>query len=129
MVNFNGIFKILSLQKIIHPGQKPLSLPPIQFIQGTLQFITVTLFLRCNLYHLCVVLFINNLKIKKMEKLRFTIRFIAILAALPVIMFIELTRSEKGTIGQKRDVEKVSVETNQSATLTYASFFLQAVYI
>jgi len=64
-----------------------------------------------------------------MEKLRFTIRFIAILAALPVIMFIELTRSEKETTGQKRDVEKVSIETNQSSTLSYASFFLQAVYI
>ena len=64
-----------------------------------------------------------------MEKLRFTIRFIAILVALPVIMFIELTRSEKETTGQKRDVEKVSVETSQSSTLSYASFFLQAVYI
>ena len=64
-----------------------------------------------------------------MEKLSFTIRFIVILAALPVIMFTELTRSEKGTTEQKHDMEKVSVETNQPATLSYASFFSQAVYI
>jgi len=64
-----------------------------------------------------------------MEKLNFTIRFIAILVALPVIMFTELTRTEKGTTEQKQAIEKVSVVTNQPATLSYASFFLQAVYI
>jgi len=64
-----------------------------------------------------------------MEKLRFTIRFIAILVALPVIMFTELTRTEKVTTEQKQDIEKVSIETNQPPTLSYASFFLQAVYI
>ena len=64
-----------------------------------------------------------------MEKLKFTIRFIAILVALPVIMFTELTRTEKGTTEQKKDMEKVSVETNQPSTLSYASFFSQAVYI
>jgi len=71
----------------------------------------------------------QQLKIKKMEKLRFTIRFIAILVALPVIMFTELTRTEKVTTEQKQDIEKVSIETNQPPTLSYASFFLQAVYI
>jgi len=69
----------------------------------------------------------QQLKIKKMEKLRFTIRFIAILFTLPVIMFTELTRTEKGTTEQRQDIEKVSVETNQPATLSYAYFFLQAV--
>jgi len=64
-----------------------------------------------------------------MEKLKFTIRFIVILAALPVVMFSELTRTEKGTTEQKQPLEKVSLETNQPATLSYASFFLQAVYI
>ena len=65
-----------------------------------------------------------------MEKLKFTIRFIAILVALPVIMFTELTRTEKGSTEQKKhDMEKVSTETNQPATLSYTSFFLQAVYI
>ena len=64
-----------------------------------------------------------------MEKLKFTIRFIVILAALPVIMFTELTRTEKGTTEQKRNMEKVSVEANQPAALSYASFFLQAGYI
>ena len=37
-----------------------------------------------------------------MEKLKFTIRFIVILSALPVIMFTELTRTEKGTTEQKQ---------------------------
>ena len=64
-----------------------------------------------------------------MEKLKFTIRFIVILAALPVVMFTELIRTEKGTTEQKQNTEKVSVETNQPATLSYASFFSQAVYI
>jgi len=64
-----------------------------------------------------------------MEKLKFTIRFIVILVALPVVMFTELTRTEKVTKEQKHDMEKVSAETNQSATLSYTSFFLQAVYI
>ena len=64
-----------------------------------------------------------------MEKLKFTIRFVAILVALPVIMFTELTRTEKGTTGHKHRTEKVSVETQQPATLSYASFFSQAVYI
>jgi hypothetical protein len=64
-----------------------------------------------------------------MEKLKFTIRFIVILVALPVVMFTELTRTEKVTKEQKHDMEKVSVETNQPATLSYTSFFLQAVYI
>jgi hypothetical protein len=68
-------------------------------------------------------------KIKKMEELKFTIRFIVILFTLPVIMFTELTRTEKGTTEQKQDMEKVSAETNHPATLSYASFFLQAVYI
>jgi hypothetical protein len=40
-----------------------------------------------------------------------------------------LTRTEKGTTEQKQDIEKVSIETNQTSTLSYASFFLQAVYI
>jgi hypothetical protein len=64
-----------------------------------------------------------------MEKLKFTIRFIVILFTLPVIMFTELTKTDKGTTGQKQDVEKVSIETNQPTTLSYASFFSQAVYI
>jgi hypothetical protein len=64
-----------------------------------------------------------------MEKLKFTIRFIAILVAFPVIMFTELTRTEKETTEQKHDMEKVSAETSQPATLSYTSFFLQAVYI
>ena len=64
-----------------------------------------------------------------MEKLKFTIRFIVILVALPVVMLTELTRTEKAPTEQKHDMETVSAETNQPATLSYTSFFLQAVYI
>ena len=64
-----------------------------------------------------------------MEKLKFTIRFVIILAALPVIMFTELTRNEKGASEQRQN-EKVSVGTNDnSAALSYTSFFTQAVVI
>jgi hypothetical protein len=62
-----------------------------------------------------------------MEKLRFTIRFIIILATLPVIMFIELTRDDKGTIEQKQPTaEKVSKQEN-IAMLNYHSPFMQAI--
>lgn len=65
-----------------------------------------------------------------MEKLRFTIRFIVMLAAIPVIMFSELTRKEKVNTEVKHDMEKVSAETNKSSNmLSYTSYFLQAVYI
>ena len=64
-----------------------------------------------------------------MEKLRFTIRFIIILAALPVIMFTELTRDEKGTNEQKQTkTEQVSVKTSNADMLGYASFAMQVVY-
>ena len=64
-----------------------------------------------------------------MEKLRFTIRFITILAALPVIMFTELTRDEKGTNEQKQTkTEQVSVKTSNADMLGYTSFAMQVVY-
>jgi len=64
-----------------------------------------------------------------MEKLRFTIRFIIILATLPVIMFTELTRDDKGTTEQKHNtVEKVAEKTSDVALLSYHSPFMQAVY-
>lgn len=62
-----------------------------------------------------------------MEKVRFTIRFIFLLAALPVIMFAELTREDKGTVEQKPTLaEKVS-KHNEVAMLNYHSPFMQAV--
>jgi chemotaxis response regulator CheB len=65
-----------------------------------------------------------------MEKLKFTIRFIVMLAAIPVIMFSELTRKDKGNSEVKHELEKVSVETNKNSNmLSYTSYFLQAVYI
>ena len=65
-----------------------------------------------------------------MEKLKFTIRFIILLAAFPVIMFTELTRDEKSATGQKQITnEKVSEKTNDFTILSYTSFFMQAVLI
>jgi hypothetical protein len=64
-----------------------------------------------------------------MEKLRFTIRFIAILVAFPVIMYTELTRDEKGTNEQKQTkTEQVSVKTGDADMLSYTSFAMQVVY-
>ena len=64
-----------------------------------------------------------------MEKLRFTIRFITILVAFPVIMFTELTRDEKGTNEQKQTkTEQVSVKTSAADMLGYTSFAMQVVY-
>lgn len=62
-----------------------------------------------------------------MEKLRFTLRFIVLLAALPVIMFAELTRKDKVTTEQKHKAEKASVVTNDEAILNHSPF-MQAVY-
>jgi hypothetical protein len=64
-----------------------------------------------------------------MEKLRFTIRFIAILVAFPVIMFAELTRDEKGTNEQRQiKTEQVSVKTSAADMLGYTSLAMQVVY-
>jgi len=88
---------------------------------------TVTLSPGCNLAHLCVVKFINNKKLIKMEKLRFTIRFIIILAALPVIMFTELTRQDNGTSQQKQNTSREVSKKDDVAMVNYHSPFLQAI--
>ncbi|HEV8284595.1 MAG TPA: hypothetical protein VGQ09_09800 [Chitinophagaceae bacterium] len=63
-----------------------------------------------------------------MEKLKFTVRCIVLLAALPVIMFVELTRGDKVTNEQnQKTAEKISVKTNEVAMIGYTSPFLQAV--
>ncbi|MFI5188085.1 MAG: hypothetical protein ACHQF0_15245 [Chitinophagales bacterium] len=62
-----------------------------------------------------------------MEKLKFTFRFIILLAALPVIMYTELTRNDKVNAESKQNtIEKTSAEKNEAATLNH--FPLQAVY-
>ena len=63
-----------------------------------------------------------------MEKLRFTIRFIILLAALPVIMFTELTRKEKVNDQPKQNsVEKVATPKTNEIAFDHASL-MQAVY-
>ena len=62
-----------------------------------------------------------------MEKLRFTIRFIIILAALPVIMFTELTRQDTGTSEQKQHTAQEVSKKDDVAMVNYHSPFLQAI--
>lgn len=63
-----------------------------------------------------------------MEKLKFTLRFIILLAALPVIMFTELTRKDKVNAEPKQNaIEKVPEVKNEEAMLNHFPF-LQAVY-
>jgi hypothetical protein len=70
----------------------------------------------------------KQLKLIKMEKLQFTIRFIIILAALPVIMYTELTRDDRGNAEQvKNTVERVSTAKSDEAMINHAPF-MQAVY-
>jgi hypothetical protein len=62
-----------------------------------------------------------------MEKSRFTIRFIILLASFPALMFSELTRENKGTTDQKQTtVEKIS-QKNDVAAISYHSPFMQAI--
>jgi hypothetical protein len=62
-----------------------------------------------------------------MEKSRFTIRFVILLASFPALMFSELTREDKGTPNQKQTtVEKIS-KTNDVAAISYHSPFVQAI--
>ena len=63
-----------------------------------------------------------------MEKLRFTIRFITILVAFPVIMFTELTRNEKGTNEQTQNTTEQAAKKGDANMLSYTSFATQVVY-
>jgi hypothetical protein len=58
--------------------------------------------------------------------MRFAFRFVILLAAVPVIMFTELTRKEKGTVEQKHNVEKVIASQTDEAMLNNSPF-MQAV--
>jgi len=64
-----------------------------------------------------------------MEKLKFAIRCITILAAFPVIMYTELTRDEKAGTEQKQNtVQKFSAKDNDQALLSSNFLSMQAVY-
>jgi len=58
--------------------------------------------------------------------MRFAFRFVILLAAVPVIMFTELTRKEKATVEHKHNVEKVIASQTDEAMLNNSPF-MQAV--
>ena len=62
-----------------------------------------------------------------MEKLRFTFRFVVLLATLPVIMFTELSRPEKGTTATKHNAAEKVISANTDAAMSGHSPFMQAV--
>jgi hypothetical protein len=62
-----------------------------------------------------------------MEKSRFTIRFIVLLASFPALMFSELTREDKGSTEQKQNTVKNISKKNDVATISYHSPFMQAI--
>jgi hypothetical protein len=62
-----------------------------------------------------------------MEKLRFTVRFITLLLAIPVLMYAELTRDDKVNVEQKQNTAESTLKTTETATLNHSPF-MQAVY-
>ncbi|TMI85336.1 MAG: hypothetical protein E6H10_03560 [Bacteroidetes bacterium] len=62
-----------------------------------------------------------------MEKTRFTMRFIILLASFPVLIFSELTREDKGTTEQKQSTVETISQKNDVAAVSYHSPFLQAI--
>jgi hypothetical protein len=62
-----------------------------------------------------------------MEKSRFTMRFIILLASFPVLMFSELTREDKGTTEQKQTTVETISKKNDVAAISYHSPFMQAI--
>jgi hypothetical protein len=64
-----------------------------------------------------------------MEKLKFTIKCMVILAAFPAIMYTELTRDEKANTELKQNtVERSSAKNNNDALFSCSFFAMQAVY-
>jgi hypothetical protein len=62
-----------------------------------------------------------------MEKSRFTIRFIILLASFPALIFTELTRDDKGTTEQKQNTVETISKKNDVAAISYHSPFMQAI--
>ena len=61
-----------------------------------------------------------------MEKIKFTLRFVILLAALPVIMFTELTRKDGTSEPKRHSVENATTAKADEAMLNHPSF-MQAV--
>jgi len=100
-----------------------------QFIPSTIQFITSALYFHGNLHDLYVVKHSLTIKLIKMEKLKFTIRFFTILLALPVVMFTELTRENSVNAQPKKVHEtKITENTVNHSELVCEFSLLQAVY-
>ena len=59
-----------------------------------------------------------------MEKLGFTLRFVVLLAALPAIMFIELTRTDKTISRDKQNTQELKTDEAMVGQLSV----MQAVY-
>ena len=62
-----------------------------------------------------------------MEKSRFTIRFIILLASFPALMFTELTRENKETTDQKQTAVEIVSKKSDVAAISYHSPFMQAI--
>jgi hypothetical protein len=62
-----------------------------------------------------------------MEKSRFTIRFIILLASFPALLFSELTREDKGSTDQKQNTVENIAKKNDVAAISYHSPFMQAI--
>jgi len=60
-----------------------------------------------------------------MEKIKFALRFVVLLAAVPVIMFTELTRKEGNSEPKRQAVENVVAKADE-AMLNHSPF-MQAV--
>ena len=63
-----------------------------------------------------------------MEKLRFTIRFFAILLSLPVVMFAELTREDSVSQQPKHVIEAKTQQPSYNSELVCQFPLLQAAY-
>ena len=63
-----------------------------------------------------------------MEKLKFAIRFFTILLALPVVMFVELTREDSVKKASKQIIEAKTQNASNSSDLVCQFPVVQAVY-
>jgi len=64
-----------------------------------------------------------------MEKLKFTIRVFALLLALPVVMFAELTREDSVDKKPRQVIEAKTQNASTNSELVCQFSVLQAVYI
>jgi hypothetical protein len=63
-----------------------------------------------------------------MEKLKFTIRVFALLLALPVVMFAELTREDSVNKKPKQVIEAKTQNASNNSELVCQFSVMQAVY-